>query len=124
MAEKYNTILQLAAETEKSVSADRDAWYRFMDFAGHFIKYPFQEQILIYAQRPGSRACASIKVWDSMGCWLNRGSRGIALIDTAASRPKLKYVFDMADVTPEKNKNGRLPDLWSVKPEHELVAIR
>ena len=123
MAEKYNTILQLAAETEKSVAADGAAWHRFMDFAGRFIKYPFQEQILIYAQRPGSRACASMKVWDSMGCWINRGSSGIALIDTAAPRPKLKYVFDMADVTPEKAKNGRLPDLWNVKPEHEQPVM-
>ena len=123
MAEKYNTILQLAAETERKVTGSAEEWRRFMDTAGRFCKYTFQDQLLIYAQRPGAAACAPITVWDKMGCWINRGAKGIALIDTASPRQKLKYVFDMADVTPERKKNGRLPDIWSVKPEHEQAVM-
>ena len=123
MAEKYSTILRLAAETEKNVTADGQEWFRFMDCAGRFSRYPFRDQLLIYAQRPDARACASIKVWDSMGCWISRGAKGIALIDTEAPRPRLKYVFDMADVKPEKEKNGHLPEIWSVKPEHEQAVM-
>ena len=123
MAEKYNTILQLAAETEKKVTGSAEEWRRFMDTAGRFCKYTFQDQLLIYAQRPGAAACAPITVWDKMGCWINRGAKGIALIDTASPRQKLKYVFDMADVTPERKKNGRLPDIWSVRPEHEQAVM-
>ena len=123
MAEKYNTILQLAAETEKKVTGSAEEWRRFMDTAGRFCKYTFQDQLLIYAQRPDAAACAPITVWDKMGCWVNRGAKGIALVDTASPRQKLKYVFDMADVTPERKKNGRLPYIWSVKPEHEQAVI-
>ena len=123
MAEKYNTILQLAAETEKKVTGSPEEWARFMDTAGRFCKYTFEDQLLIYAQRPDASACAPITVWDRMGCWINRGAKGIALIDTASPRQKLKYVFDMADVTPEREKNGRFPYLWSVKPEHEQAVI-
>lgn len=123
MADKYNTILQLAAETEKKVTGSAEEWRRFMDTAGRFCKYTFQDQLLIYAQRPGAAACAPITVWDKMGCWVNRGAKGIALVDTASPRQKLKYVFDMADVTPERKKNGHLPYIWSVKPEHEQAVI-
>ena len=123
MAEKHSTILRLAAETEKNITADRQEWLRFMECAGRFSRYPFRDQLLIYVQRPDARACASIKVWDSMGCWINRGAKGIALIDTEAPRPRLKYVFDMADVMPEKEKNGYLPEIWSVKPEHEQAVM-
>lgn len=123
MAGKYNTILQLAAETEKKVTGSAEEWRRFMDTAGRFCKYTFQDQLLIYAQRPGAAACAPITVWDKMGCWVNRGAKGIALVDTASPRQKLKYVFDMEDVTPERRKNGHLPYIWSVKPEHEQAVI-
>ena len=123
MAEKYSTVLQLAADTEKKVAGSPEEWFRFMDTAGRFCKYTFQEQLLIYAQRPEAAACAPVAVWDRMGCWINRGAKGIALIDTSSPRQKLKYVFDMADVTPERRKNGRLPYIWSVKTEHEQAVI-
>lgn len=123
MAEKYNTILQLAADTEKKVTGSAEEWRRFMDTAGRFCKYTFQDQLLIYAQRPRAAACAPITVWDKMGCWVNRGAKGIALVDTASPRQKLKYVFDMADVTPERKKDGHLPYIWSVNPEHEQAVI-
>lgn len=123
MAGQYSTIRRLADDTEKRIISSGEEWTKFLWSSGRFCKYPFEDQMLIFAQRPQAAACAPIHVWDSLGCWLNKGAKGIALIDTASPRPKLKYIFDIADVKPVKEKNGHLPYLWRVGPEHEQEAM-
>ncbi len=123
MAGKYNTILQLAEDTRKRITYNGENWKDFLHTAGNLYKYSFQEQMLIYAQRPQATACASIELWNRrMNCWVNRGARGIALIDESSSRPKLKYVFDISDVH-KARRIGRFPYLWKVKLEHEQVVF-
>lgn len=79
---KYEKISVLARETAKRISANREEWIRYLDVASRLYKYPFEDQILIYAQRPDATACASLEMWNErMFCWVNRGAKGIALID-------------------------------------------
>lgn len=124
MARKYDTILQLAKDTEKRVIRDAESWMDFLFVAGHFYKYPFQDQMLIYAQRPDATACASMELWNQrMNCWVNKGVKGIALIDDVTSKSKLKYVFDIADVH-KARRIGRFPYFWKVKPEQEEAVLQ
>lgn len=84
---------------------------------------PFNEQMLIYAQRPDATACASLETWnEKMNCWVNRGAKGIALIDTDRERPRLKYVFDVSDVH-KARRIGRDPYLWELKEEHKAPVL-
>jgi hypothetical protein len=88
---KYEKISVLARETAKRISANRVEWIRYLDVA-------FEDQILIYAQRPDATACASLEMWnEKMFCWVNRGAKGIALLDGESERPRLRYVFDVTD---------------------------
>ena len=82
MARKYHEIKGLAEFTAKRiVDSDRE-WMKFLDSAAQMYKYPFKEQMLIYAQRPDATACASLELWnEKMNCWVNKGAKGIALID-------------------------------------------
>lgn len=124
MTRKYDTILQLAKDTEKKVIRDAKSWMDFLDTAGNFYKYPFKEQILIYAQRPKATACASMELWNQkMNCWVNRGAKGIALIEDSNKKPKLKYVFDLADVH-RARRIGRFPYSWKVKSGQEQAVIQ
>ena len=96
---KYEKISVLARETAKRISANREEWIRYLDVASRLYKYPFEDQILIYAQRPDATACASLEMWnEKMFCWVNRGAKGIALLDGESERPRLRYVFDVTDV--------------------------
>lgn len=95
---KYKLISALAEETAKEVVRNEDSWRRYLNTASRLYKYPFKEQLLIYAQRPDATACASIEIWnEKMHCWVNKGAKGIALIDED-SFSGLKYVFDISDV--------------------------
>lgn len=124
MAEKYNTILQLSKDTEKNITETSENWKGFLQSAGNLYKYSFHEQMLIYAQKPDATACASVDTWNKrLNCWINKGSKGIALADTEAGRPKLKYVFDISDVH-KARRIGEFPDLWEVTPEKEEAVIK
>lgn len=92
--DKYEYIVNLAEKTAKRVSQNRESWMKFLTSAARIYKYPFKEQLLIYAQNPDATACASIEIWNKrMNCWVNKGSSGIALPDdTATYGHKLKYV--------------------------------
>lgn len=94
--DKYEYIVNLAEKTAKRVSQNQESWMKFLTSAARIYKYPFKEQLLIYAQNPDATACASIEIWNKrMNCWVNKGSSGIALPDdTATYGHKLKYVFD------------------------------
>ena len=100
MARRYHEIKGLAEFTAKTIVSDEEQWKKFLHTAGHMYKYPFKEQMLIYAQRPDATACASLELWnEKMNCWVNKGAQGIALIDEeGVHRSGLKYVFDVKDV--------------------------
>ena len=113
MSDKYSFISALAEKTSKKLSYNPREWKAFLRFTARFYKYPFTDQLLIYAQRPDAMACASITIWNSrMHRWVNRGSKGIALIDTAGGRPRLKYVFDVKDTN--QSKNALYPQIWKL----------
>ena len=99
MITKYQMISALAEDTARQVAKNGQEWTSYLTTAARLYKYPFHEQMLIYAQRPDATACASIEIWnEKMNCWVNRGAKGIALLDTERERPMLKYVFDISDV--------------------------
>ena len=116
-------ISMLAEETAKQIARNGQEWMKYLDTAARLYKYPFNEQMLIYAQRPDASACASLETWnEKMNCWVNRGAKGIALIDTDSERPRLKYVFDVSDVH-KARRIGRDPYLWELREEHKDVVL-
>ena len=120
---KYVKISVLARETAKKVCRGREQWIRYLDVASRLYKYPFEDQLLIYAQRPDATACASLEMWNErMFCWVNRGAKGIALIDGESERPKLRYVFDVSDVHKAK-RIGKDPFIWHLREEHKEVVL-
>ena len=124
MARKYHEIKGLAEFTAKTIVSDEEQWKKFLHTAGHMYKYPFKEQMLIYAQRPDATACASLELWnEKMNCWVNKGAQGIALIDEeGVHRSGLKYVFDVKDVH-EARFIGHKPKLWKMEEEHKEYVI-
>ena len=119
---KYKLISALAEETAKEVVRNEESWRRYLNTASKLYKYPFKEQLLIYAQRPDATACASIEIWnEKMHCWVNKGAKGIALIDED-SFSGLKYVFDISDVH-KARRIGRFPNLWEIREEHMEAVI-
>ena len=122
---KYDFISALAQETAKEVVRNRDEWMKYLTTAARLYKYPFREQLLIYAQRPDATACASIELWNErMHCWVNKGAKGIALLDEDDAHGKrLKYVFDVSDVHAAR-RIGRYPELWKLHEEHKEDVIR
>lgn len=123
-SEKYNKISHLAEETVENITKNPEEWKSFLSTASRLYKYPFHEQVLIYAQRPEANACASIEIWnEKMHCWVNKGAKGIALIDENSVKPKLKYVFDVADVHPSKYI-GRYPNLWKFEDEYKDIILK
>ena len=120
---KYVKISVLARETVKKVCRGREQWIRYLDVASRLYKYPFEDQLLIYAQRPDATACASLEMWNErMFCWVNRGAKGIALIDGESERPKLRYVFDVSDVH-KARRIGKDPFIWHLREEHKEVVL-
>ena len=123
MITKYQMISIMAEETAREIAKNEQAWTRYLTTAARLYKYPFNEQMLIYAQRPDASACASLETWnEKMNCWVNRGAKGIALIDTDSERPRLKYVFDVSDVH-KARKIGQFPNLWEMREEHMEAVI-
>ena len=114
------TKLQMMSELSRLVTSDLtrsvENWTRFLDSAAWLYKYPFHDQVLIHAQRPTATACAPIALWnDTFHRWVNKGAKGIALIDDSGFTPHLKYVFDIADTNTRYNIPFRL---WEAKPEY------
>lgn len=121
MANKVKNIRALSSETAREITQSPENWMKFLDTASRVYKYPFHEQMLIYAQRPDAIACASIEVWNkNLRRWVNRGSKGIALLDDSGSYLKLKYVFDFTDTHP--GYQGLVPFIWKMETSfHEPV---
>lgn len=121
MASKLRLITELYGETLTDISKDPNEWMSFLECAAMNYKYSFNDQILIYAQRPNAIACADIDTWNkNVGRWVNRGSKGIALINESNGYTSLKYVFDVADTNSKYGKSFRL---WSVPKPYENDII-
>ena len=124
MANRFDEIFRLAKDTFERVSSSPGDWVEFLKTASRNYRYSFSDQLLVYAQRPDAKACAPIELWNNrMHCWVNRGAKGIALIDDSSERPKLRYVFDVSDVH-RSRVNGVLPKLWEMQENYETDVIR
>ncbi len=120
---KRDLISELVRETAKRMVWDGESWRKYLNTASRIYKYPFREQICIYAQRPDAEACASMKEWNEvMHCWVNGGAKGIALLDDEVPYTGLKHVFDISDVHKLKG-NGRFPYIWVMREEHKEAVI-
>ena len=123
MAKTYQEVEALAHAAAAEITKSPDRWMVFLDTAARMYRYSFQEQMLIHAQRPDATACASFDLWrQRFNRAVMRGHKGIALIDETASRPKLKYVFDVSDTV--KRYGGKDPTLWSIPPAPENEMVR
>jgi len=119
---KLEKVKELAAQETEKITSSPSAWMDFLDTACRVYKYPFEDQILIHAQRPDATACADLKTWnDPMYRRVKRGANGIALIDSSRKYERLRYVFDITDTVPIPGK-GRTPYLWTVN-EDERDAL-
>ena len=117
MPRKIDLITELYKRTIKDITSDSVAWRAFLTSAAYQYKYPFTDQVLIYAQRPYATACAETQLWNNhFGRWIKRGATGIALIEGRGDRNYLKYVFDVSDTHHRENKPF---DIWGIKPEYE-----
>lgn len=121
MATKLQNISELVRQTTERLTQSVDNWKRFLDSAAWLYKYPFHEQVLIHAQRPDAKACAPIELWNSrFRRWVNRGAKGIALIDDSGHKPALRYVFDVSDTNTRYNIPFRL---WQTKSQYTAQII-
>ena len=121
MASKLRLITDLYGETLTQISKNPDDWMSFLECAAMNYKYPFNDQVLIYAQRPEAVACAKIEAWNKqVGRWVNRGAKGIALLSEDNGYTNLRYVFDIADTNSKFGKSFRL---WSVPKPYEVDII-
>ena len=118
MPSKLQMYTELSETVVTRLTGSYQEWTAFLCTAGRLYKYPFPDQMMIYAQRPNATACAEYDFWnEKMRRYVMRGSSGIALIDTSGDKARLRYVFDVAD-TAELEK-ARRPRLWQYRPEHQ-----
>ncbi len=119
MSQKTLYYAQLAEDTARRLTGNWERWAGFLSTAARLYKYPYPDQLMIYAQRPDATACASYDVWnDRMNRYVRRGSKGIALLDDAGDRLRLRYVFDLADTG--TRSNSRDPWLWTLEDRHGI----
>lgn len=124
MAEKWQTISELAETTSRQVTQSPEQWRRFLTTAGRFYKaYDFDDQLLIYAQKPDATACADMPTWNNkMRRWVNGGSTAIALVRKGyGGKPYLDYVHDVADTHPVRG--GKDPWLWSMDDDSRMPVM-
>ena len=122
MPTKTQAFAQLAEHTAERLTSSLANWTGFLATMGRLYKYPYHEQLMIYAQRPDATACADYELWNSkMNRYVRRGSTGIALLDPTGDTPKLKYVFDVSDTG--GRDNSRRPFLWEMKEHHEQTLL-
>jgi N12 class adenine-specific DNA methylase/predicted RNA methylase len=118
---KLQDIRELAQEHATLVSSSPRDWMGYMDTAARLYRYPFTDQLLIHAQHPQATVCASLELWnEKMFRWVNRGARGIALLDENGHNTRLRYVFDISDT--HMVAGGRSPYLWQMQ-EHQQEEI-
>ena len=126
MPTKAELYSQLASDTARRLTGNWERWADFLSLAGRLYKYPYSDQLLIYAQRPDATACAEYDVWNNrMNRFVRRGAKGIALLDDSGGTPHLRYVFDVSDTGTRRNSLD--PDLWQMdftfrEPVAEMLA--
>lgn len=117
MASKFQYMSALSTHTSHEITSNPIRWLSFLNTASNVYKYPFHDQMMIYAQRPDTFACATLDIWNKkMYRWVNRGAKGIALIDDSGPRACLKYVFDIRDT--HLGRDGRTPFIWQMNESH------
>ena len=117
MPNKLQAYAEQAERTARQITGSHLAWTAFLTTAARLYKYPYNEQLMIYMQRPEATACAEYDFWnEKMRRYVRRGSTGIALIDATGYKPRLKYVFDVSDTGGKEN--ARRVNLWELKDAH------
>ena len=119
MPSKYKIILEMASQTARDIASNADRYTDFLITAANNYKYSFKEQLLIHAQKPDATACAEIDTWNKLGRWVNKGTKGIALLIDRDVPYKLRHVFDISDTN---SRAGRNITLWQMKPEYEYAV--
>ncbi|CAB1248344.1 DEAD-like helicase [Ruminococcaceae bacterium BL-4] len=118
MPSNVQVLAQMADHTATQITASHESWTDFLKTTARLYKYPYHEQLMIYAQRPDATACAGYEIWnEKMRRYVRRGRKGIALIDASGDKPRIRYVFDISDTG--SRENSRRPYLWEYRPEHE-----
>ena len=117
MPSKAEFYRQMAEQVSTRLVGSWKEWTAFLITASRLYKYPFHEQMMIYAQRPDATACAEYDLWNNrMGRYVRRGSKGIALVDDSGDKPRLRYVFDITDTG--TREHSRTPWLWKLEEQH------
>ncbi len=115
MTAKMQQMVKLSAQTARSVTDDPEQWGAFLRTAAWNYKYPFHDQLLLFAQRPDATACATIEVWNKrLDRWVKRGAKGIALIEDRGSTLGLRHVFDISDT---QSRKAQEITLWHLRPD-------
>ena len=116
MPSKTEEYLALAQRTANGLTRYWESWTDYLTTASRLYKYPFADQLMIYAQRPDATACAEFDIWrNRMNRYVRRGSKGIALLDESSGFPRLHYVFDVSDTG--VSRNSRDPEVWQLGPD-------
>ena len=116
MPNKTEEYLALAQRTANGLTRYWESWTDYLTTASRLYKYPFADQLMIYAQRPDATACADYDIWNNrMNRYVRRGSKGIALLDESSGFPRLHYVFDVSDTG--VRRNSRDPEVWQLGPD-------
>ncbi len=117
-----NEIRGLAEYEAKAVTSSPRDWMKYLNTVAKLYRYSFPDTLLIHAQRPDATACASMELWNGkMNRWVNRGAKGIALIDDTGPRRRLKYVFDISDT--HMVRGGRTPNLWRIEDAQKEAVL-
>ncbi len=120
MPSKYEMISAALCEQAKDVVRNTDTYTDFLSTAANNYKYNFREQLLIHLQKPTATACADIDTWNKLGRWVNKGSKGIALIVDNSPYPRLRHVFDVSDTN---SRQGRVVNIWQMENQHENSVV-
>ena len=126
MPSKTEEYLALAQRTANGLTRYWESWTDYLTTASRLYKYPFADQLMIYAQRPDATACADFDIWNTrMNRYVRRGAKGIALLDESSGFPRLHYVFDVSDTG--VRRNSRDPERWEMnddlfKPVSEMLT--
>ena len=126
MPSKTEEYLALAQRTANGLTRYWESWTDYLTTASRLYKYPFADQLMIYAQRPDATACADFDIWNNrMNRYVRRGAKGIALLDESGGFPRLHYVFDVSDTG--VRRNSRDPEVWQYnddlkQPASEMLA--
>ena len=117
MPTKVQAYAAMANETAASITQDAESWMQFLRHSARFYKYNFNDQLLIYAQRPEATACASYEIWNNtMHRYIRRGSKGIALLTPSGNGMQVRYVFDVADTG--EMLHSRPVEIWQMQPQY------